>query len=461
MSKQTLIKNAQIINEGQKFIGSVLIENEFIKEVQNSASNDYAKWLSSVEANQELNKVDATGLTLMPGIIDDQVHFRDPGLTVKGDLATESRSAVAGGITSFMEMPNTVPKCLTQELLQDKYDLGAEKSYCNYSFYMGAANDNFNEVIKTDPTKVCGVKIFMGASTGNMLVDEEDTLIKLFSQKDHLLTTHCEEEPVVRANTILAQNKYGESFDFKDHPLAHMEIRNHEACIASSSKAISLAQEYGAHLHILHISTAQEIEMIKQAKSTHSNITAEACVHHMFFSDEDYLQKGAFIKWNPAIKTKEDRAAICNAVKEGILDVIATDHAPHTLEEKMSDNYFTTPSGGPLAQHSLVSVLELYHQGLFSLELIASRMAHDVANLYKIDRRGYLRPGYYADLVLVDLDKPWTATKENTLYKCGWAPFEGIKFQSSVAQTWVNGQLAYDGKEVTKVDKCDRLAFNR
>jgi dihydroorotase len=426
----TLILNAKIVNEGKLVEGDVLIKGQFIEKIGGH--------LQSVPAGKV---VDAKGKLLLPGAIDDQVHFREPGLTHKGNIFSESRAAVAGGVTSFMEMPNTVPPVFTQELLEAKYAIAAKNSLANYSFFMGASNDNLEEVLKTDVKNVCGLKIFMGSSTGNLLVDNEKTLEGFFSRFPSLIATHCEHEPTIRQNTEDFRNRFGEDLPIHEH----MNIRSEEACYRSSSFAVGLAKKYGTKLHILHISTAKEISLFENSIPLEKKkITAEACIHHLWFNDTDYARLGTKIKWNPAIKTERDQKAILQAVIDNHIDVIATDHAPHTLEEK-NNSYFKAPSGGPLVQHSLVAMLEFYHQGKISLEKIVEKMSHNPAILFQIDRRGFVREGYYADLVLVDPNKPWTVAKENILAYCGWSPLEGQTFQSSVEKTWVSGRLAYDG----------------
>lgn len=441
----TLILNAKIVNEGKLVEGDVLIKGTFIEKIGGD--------LQSVPAGKV---VDANGKLLLPGAIDDQVHFREPGLTHKGNIFTESRAAVAGGVTSFMEMPNTVPPVFTQELLEEKYAVAAKNSLANYSFFMGAANDNLEEVLKTDIKNVCGLKIFMGSSTGNLLVDNEKTLEGFFSRFPSLIATHCEHEPTIRQNTEDFRNRFGEELPIHEH----MNIRSEEACYRSSSFAVELAKKHGTKLHILHISTAKEISLFENSIPLEKKkITAEACIHHLWFNDADYSRLGTKIKWNPAIKTEKDQRAILQAVLDNHIDVIATDHAPHTLEEK-NNSYFKAPSGGPLVQHSLVAMLEFYHQGKISLEKIVEKMSHHPAILFQIDRRGYVREGYYADLVLVDLHKPWTVAKENILAKCGWSPLEGQTFQSSVEKTWVSGRLAYDGGIIEGAPGM-RLLFDR
>jgi len=425
-----LIKNASIVNEGSIKVGDVLVVDGRIEKVGENIG---------VSSSAKVIEIDATGLHLFPGCIDDQVHFREPGLTHKGDLFTESRAAVAGGVTSFMEMPNTVPNALTQELLENKYQLAANRSIGNFSFFMGVSNDNISEVLKTNPNDVCGVKIFMGSSTGSMLVDNERTLETIFSSSPALIATHCEDEATILANLQEFKQEFGEELSVKFHPL----IRSAEGCYMSSHVAVGLAKKYNSRLHILHISTAMETELFKNdLPLEQKKITAEACIHHLWFSDADYATLGNLIKWNPAIKTATDRDAIWKALLDNRIDVIATDHAPHTLEEK-SRRYLDAPSGGPLVQHGLIAMLEFYHRQKISLERIAQKMAHSVARCFRIVDRGFIREGYFADLVLVDLNKPYTVTKENLLYKCGWSPFEGTTFRSSVTHTFVNGNLVY------------------
>lgn len=443
---KTLIKNANIVNEGKIFLGNVLIENSIISII------------SENEIDVKVDKVvDASGNYLFPGCIDDQVHFREPGLTHKGELYTEAKAGVAGGVTSYMEMPNTVPNVFTQELLEEKFKRASEVSLSNYSFFMGASNDNLEEVLKTNPKDVCGVKVFMGSSTGNMLVDKRETLEGLFSKCKMLIATHCEDEQIIRHNMQLYREKYGEDVPVECHPL----IRSEEACYKSSALAVELAKKYNTRLHILHISTAKELELFdNKTPLKEKRITAEACIHHLWFSDADYKTKGNFIKWNPAVKKASDRDAILKGVLENKIDVVATDHAPHTIEEK-SHTYFKAPSGGPLVQHSLVAMLELHHQGKISLEKIAEKMAHAVADCFQIEKRGYIREGYYADLVIVDLNSSWTVEKSNILYKCGWSPFEGFLFHSKVKQTFVNGNLIYDNGSFHESKKGARLTFVR
>ncbi|MGO4877199.1 dihydroorotase [Pedobacter psychrotolerans] len=440
-----LIKAATIVNEGQKIVADVLIKDGLIEKIGQN--------LSAPEA-QEIN---AEGQYLLPGMIDDQVHFREPGLTHKADIFTESMAAVAGGITSFMEMPNTVPNTLTQELLADKYAIAAETSLANYSFYMGASNDNIDEVLKTDPKNVCGIKVFMGSSTGNMLVDNEKTLENIFSKAPILVATHCEDEATIRHNLAAFKAKYGDDLTIDMHPL----IRSAEACYTSSSLAVELAKRYQTRLHILHISTAKEIALFDHTTPLKDKkITAEACVHHLWFNDKDYASKGNFIKWNPAVKTEDDQNGVLQGVLNDYIDVIATDHAPHTLEEK-NQPYAQAPSGGPLVQHALPALLEMHLQGKISLEKIAEKTAHNLAICFDIGKRGFIREGYWADLVLVDLKDSWKVTKLNNFYKCGWSPFDGDTFQASITHTFVSGNLAYQNGKFTTDQIGKRLTFAR
>ena len=442
----TKILNARLVNEGRIEEKDVLIEDAFIARVDAD--------LTSVPTDRT---VDAQGSYLLPGLIDDQVHFREPGLTHKATIHSESRAAVAGGITSFMEMPNTVPNTLTQTLLQDKYDIAARSSLANYSFYMGVSNDNLDEVLHTDPETVCGLKVFMGSSTGNMLVDREQTLRNVFERAELLVATHCEDEPTIRHNMQHYREQYGEDVPISLHPV----IRSEEACYRSSSLAVSLAKEYNTRLHVLHISTARELSLFDaHTPLSEKRITAEACLHHLWFSNQDYEEKGTLIKWNPAVKTAQDRTALRQAVIDGPIDVLATDHAPHTLAEKQNA-YFQAPSGGPLVQHQVVALFELFHQGVFSLETIVQKACHHPAVLFRVDRRGYVREGYYADLVLVDPQKPWTVNPGNVLSKCGWSPFAGQTFRSSVTHTWVSGHLAYAEGIVHDEQRGMRLRFSR
>lgn len=441
-----LIKEAKIVNEGKITEGDVFIKQGRIEKISPSISPEGG----TIE-------VLASGKYLFPGVIDDQVHFREPGLTHKAEIYTEAKAAVAGGITSYMEMPNVVPQTVTQGLLQNKYDIAEQRSLANYSFFMGATNDNLEEVLKTDPKNVCGLKIFMGSSTGNMLVDDEKALSALFAQSPLLIATHCEDEATIRKNLAEYQAKYGDIIPFEMHPI----IRNAEACYKSSSFAVGLAKKHGTRLHILHISTGIETALFDNSiPLKEKKITAEACIHHLWFSDQDYPEKQQWIKWNPAVKTESDRDQIWKALLEDRIDVIATDHAPHTIAEK-ENPYAKAPSGGPLAQHSLVAMLDFYHQGKISLERIAEKMSHAVADCFQLAERGYVKEGYFADLVLVDLDKPWKVDRSNVLAKCGWSPFEGHTFRSSVEKTWVSGHLAYDGGAFDESKKGQRLHFDR
>lgn len=441
-----LIKSAQIVNEGKIITSDVYISNGRIEMIAAEINHP---------ADREIN---AEGLHLLPGLIDDQVHFREPGLTHKADIWHESRAAVAGGTTSFMEMPNTVPNTLTQSLLQDKYDIASQNALANYSFFMGAANDNLEEVLKTNPRDVCGVKVFMGSSTGNMLVDNERALEQIFANSPTLVATHCEDEATIQENLAIFKEKYGEAgLTIDMHPL----IRSAEACYISSCKAVELAKKNNTRLHILHISTAKEIGLFRNdIPLAEKLITAEACIHHMWFSDVDYKTKGNFIKWNPAVKTADDRDAIVKAVLDGHIDVIATDHAPHTIAEK-TQAYSAAPSGGPLVQHALQALLDMYHEGKITLEQIVQKSAHNTAICFQIEERGFIREGYWADLVLVDLNKPYTVTKSNILSKCGWSPFEDHTFKSSIEHTIVSGQLAYSKGSLIEYGSGRRLLFNR
>jgi len=426
-----LIKDATIINEGLKYRGSVLIDGEIIERIFPYAiPPDFD--LTGVEIRN------AASLYLTPGAIDDQVHFREPGLTHKGDISTESRAAVAGGVTSFMEMPNTNPQTVTQELLEQKYRRAAEVSPANFSFYMGATNNNLDEVLKTDPSKVCGIKVFMGSSTGNMLVDDEKTLSEIFKHAPALVATHCEDEATIQKNIKIARQRYGENVPVS----RHCHIRNDEACYKSSSKAVDLASKFNTRLHILHLSTAKEMSLFSAGKVKDKIITAEVCIHHLWFDDRDYISKGNFIKWNPAIKTVKDKEALWEALLTDKIDVIATDHAPHTREEK-NNTYFNAPSGGPLVQHSLTAMLEMCNSGVITEEKVVQKMCHAPADLFRIDRRGYIREGWYADLVLIDPNQPWKVSPHNIMYKCGWSPFEGQEFTHKVVSTFVNGREVY------------------
>lgn len=441
-----LLKGATLVNEGKEFVADVLIEGKRISKIAPSIS---------VEGSVE--EINCEGLHLLPGCIDDQVHFREPGLTHKANIQTESRAAVAGGITSFMEMPNTVPNTLTQELLEAKYQRAAEVSPANYSFFMGASNDNYDEVMKTNIQDVCGVKIFMGSSTGNMLVDNTSTLEHLFANVPMLIATHCEDEATIRKNLEEYKERYGEDIPMSAHPL----IRSTEACYLSSSKAVELAKKNNTRLHILHISTGIETELFRNdIPLEQKRITAEACIHHLWFSDADYEQKGAWIKWNPAVKTAADRDQIWQALLDNRIDVIATDHAPHTIEEKQQ-KYLQAPSGGPLVQHALLAMLDASANGKIPLVRVVEKMAHAVAVCFQLKDRGFLREGYFADLVLVDLNKKSTVTKESILYQCGWSPFEGTTFSSSIEKTFVNGEVVYENGQLTGSKPGERMLFNR
>ena len=444
--KNYIINNAKIINEGKIAEDSICIENGLISKIENHPI-----------FKEGYTIIEASGLYLLPGLIDDQVHFREPGLTHKGNIYSESKAAVAGGITSFMEMPNTVPSAVTIDLLEEKYKIGSATSLANYSFFMGTTNTNLDELLRLDPLKVCGVKIFMGSSTGNMVVDNPASLESIFREVKMLIATHCEDDPMIKLNQQKFIEMYGDSLDATSHYL----IRSEEACFKSSSFAVELAKKHNTRLHILHISTAKELSLFdNKMPSKDKRITAEACLHHLWFCNDDYATKGNFIKWNPAIKTAQDRDAILQAVIDNRIDVLATDHAPHTFEEK-SKTYLEAPSGGPLVQHSLVALLEMYHQNKISLEKIVEKTSHSVADLFQVEKRGYIREGYHADLVLVDLNNPWQVNKSNILYHCGWSPFEGNTFQSKVIKTFVNGHLAYDNGKFDEFQKGMRLRFDR
>jgi len=442
-----LIKNAKIVNEGTIFEGDVLIEDDFIVDIAESIS---------VKSNAT-KIIDAEGNYLIPGAIDDQVHFREPGLTHKGDIASESKAAIAGGITSFIEQPNTVPNAVTQEILEDKYQIAATNSYANYSFMMGATNDNLEEILKTNPKNVAGIKIFLGSSTGNMLVDNEAVLEKIFSSTPMLIAVHCEDETTIQNNLEKYKAEFGEEVTIEMHHL----IRSAEACYISSSKAIALAKKTGARLHIFHLSTAKEMSLFtNKIPLEKKKITAEVCIHHLWFSNEDYKTKGNLIKWNPAVKTPEDSQALWDALNDGRIDVIATDHAPHTLEEK-NQTYLKAPSGGPLVQHAVVAMFEAYHQGKISIEKIVEKMAHNPAKIFQIEKRGFIKKGYYADLVIVNSGLPWSVKKENILAKCGWSPFEGYTFKSRITHTFINGKLVYNNFKILGDPQGKRLLFDR
>jgi len=448
MSRLHIVRNATIVNEGRTFTGSVLISGEHIKAVYEGSQ--------FIELSEPFTETDATGLFLLPGVIDDQVHFRDPGLTDKGDLYTESKAAVAGGVTSYMDMPNTRPQATSIEILEAKYSLAATKSLANYSFLMGVTNDNIDELKKVDPHKVAGVKMFMGSSTGNMLVDNQETLNRVFSEISMLIVTHCEDEPIIQRNIKHYKELLGEDIPIEYHPL----IRSAEACYKSSAFAVELATKYNSRLHVFHLSTAKEMSLFRSdIPLKEKRITAEVCIHHLWFSDKDYSKYGNRIKWNPAIKTESDRLALIDAVNSNKIDIIATDHAPHLLSEK-EGSCLKAASGGPLVQHSLVAMMQLVRQGVFTLEKIVDKMCHAPAELYRIEQRGFIRPGYYADLVLVDPNRRWTVNADNILYKCGWSPFEGTEFDASVLQTWVNGNLVYDNGQFDENVRGKRLLFD-
>lgn len=448
--KSFLIKNANIINEGQIYQGHVHILGERIKSVFKKEEN-----IVSIENTSQT--IDASGKYLIPGIIDDQVHFREPGFPYKGDIHSESRAAVAGGITSFMEMPNTSPQTITQAELEKKFALGSQKSLANYSFYMGATNDNIDELIATDKNNVCGIKVFMGSSTGNMLVDNTETLSKIFKNVKLLIATHCEDTPTITKNTDRYIKQFGQDIPMK----FHADIRSKEACYLSSSQAVKLAKKYDTRLHVLHLSTAEELELFdSETHRDNKRISAEVCVHHLWFNKDDYEKYGSKIKWNPSIKDQYHQEALLYGLLSNKIDVIATDHAPHSISEK-EGNYFHAMSGGPLVQHSLVVMIELYRQGKISLEQIVDKMCHAPADVFKIKERGYIRPNFYADLALVDLDQNWKVNKSNLLYKCGWSPFEGQTFSSGVSHTFINGQLIYENGRFNETTKGKALQFNR
>tara|TARA_R110002072_G_scaffold274889_7_gene435919 strand:+ start:15808 stop:17145 length:1338 start_codon:yes stop_codon:yes gene_type:complete len=440
-----LIKNAKIVNEGTTFLGDLLIKNGLISKIDKSISDN------------TVPTIDAEGKYLIPGFIDDQVHFREPGLTHKANIATESKAAVAGGITTFIEQPNTVPQATTQKLLQDKFDIAEKSSYTNYSFMFGGTNDNLEELLKTNPKNVAGIKLFLGSSTGDMLVDNPEVLEKIFSSTKLIISVHCEDEATIRKNTAHYKEIYGENIPIELHPI----IRSEEACYLSSSKAIELAKKTGARLHVFHVSTAKETELFRNdIPLEEKQITAEVCVHHLWFSDEDYKEKGTYIKWNPAVKTAADRDGLWKALLDDRIDIIATDHAPHTLEEK-SNSYLKAPSGGPLVQHALLALLEKVKENVLPIEKLIEKACHNPAKIFQIEKRGFIKEGFYADLVLVDTNLPQTVHKENILYKCGWSPFEGSTFSSSIVKTFVNGVLMYDNGVFDEVTKGQRITFNR
>ncbi|MFW6043460.1 MAG: dihydroorotase, partial [Marinilabiliaceae bacterium] len=444
----TLIKNATIINEGKIFEGSVFLRDDLIDKIYLPGEQlpDHADKIINLEKDY-----------LIPGVIDDQVHFREPGMTHKADIQTESAAAVAGGVTSFMEMPNTNPQTISIEALNDKFERAAKTSYANYSFYLGATNDNLDELLKADPATTCGIKVFMGSSTGNMLVDNKKALENIFREVPLQIATHCEDEPTVRQNSERYRQKYGEEIPVRFHPL----IRSAEACYRSSSLAVELASKHQSRLHILHLSTKKELELLNnQLPLTDKKITGEVCVHHLWFSDADYDKYGSRIKWNPAIKTAEDREALREGLQNNYLDVIATDHAPHTFEEKSSNSYFKTPAGGPLVEHSLMAMFELTNEGVFSKEMIIEKMCHAPARLFQIERRGFIREGYYADLAVISR-KPLTVDDKTVHYKCKWSPFSGTTFQNRVTHTFINGHLAFEKGQINPQKNGRKLVFNR
>ncbi|TDS56955.1 dihydroorotase [Myroides indicus] len=441
-----LIKNGKIVNEGNTFTGDILIQNGFIAKIDKDIMP-----LGGVKV------IDAEGNYVIPGMIDDQVHFREPGLTHKADIASESKAAVAGGITSFIEQPNTVPNAVTQELLEQKYQIAATCSVANYSFMMGGTNDNLEELLKTNPRNVAGIKLFLGSSTGNMLVDNPEVLENIFSNVKLLIAVHAEDEDTIRHNLTVYKEKYGENIPVQYHPL----IRSEEACYLSSSKAIELAEKTGARLHVFHVSTARETALFRNdIPLKDKKITAEVCVHHLWFTDKDYEAKGNLIKWNPAVKTEKDREGLWKALLDGRIDVIATDHAPHTLEEK-NRPYTQAPSGGPLVQHALTALFEACKKGKITVEQIVEKTAHNPAILFQVEKRGFIKEGYYADIVIVNPEEPWKVEKENILYKCGWSPFEGEEFSAKVTHTFVNGNLVYQDGKVNSVNLGQRLLFER
>lgn len=460
-----IIKNATLVNEGKSFMASVVISGETIEKIIPTGSLQDNE-STSQQDYRDYEVIDAKGLLLLPGAIDDQVHFRDPGLTHKGDIATESRAAIAGGVTSFMDMPNTVPNTLTQQLLQDKYDIAAEKSMANYSFYMGVSNDNIDEVLKTNPKNVCGIKAFMGSSTGNMLVNNELTLQRLFQEAPCLIATHCEDEAIIRRNTEIYKEKYGDEAPASIHPL----VRSAEACYKTSSYAAELASKYGTQLHILHLSTAKEIQLFNNSiPLKDKKITAETCLHYLLFDDRDYETKKTFLKCNPAVKTESDKLALIQACIDNHIDILATDHAPHTFEEK-NRPYFSAPSGGTSVQHLLLGALELAikeqkstnnGRQTLTIEKVVELLSHNPATLFKINKRGYIREGYYADLVLIDPKKEQVIKNENVYYKCGWTAYEGMKLSCSITHTFVNGELVYHNGEFKEDYRGKRLTFNR
>lgn len=446
-TKTILIKNAKIVNEGSVTEGDILIEGDYIKEIADSIS----------VKSSDVIVVDAEGKYVFPGVIDDQVHFREPGLTHKGDIASESRAAIAGGITSFIEMPNTNPQTTTVEKLEEKFEIAASTSFANYSFMFGGTNDNLEEILKVNPKTVAGLKLFLGSSTGDMLVDDPEILEKIFSSTDMVISVHCEDEATIRKNLQDHIDEFGEDIPISKHPI----IRSEEACYLSSSKAIELAKKTGARLHVFHLSTGKETKLFSnKIPLKDKKITAEVCIHHLWFSDKDYDKKGTHIKWNPAVKTAKDRDQLWKALLDDRIDVIASDHAPHTLEEK-NNKYTKAPSGGPLVQHAFVAMIEMFHKEKIALPKIAEKMAHNPAILFQVEKRGFIKEGYFADLVIVDINNPWTVNKDNILYKCGWSPFEGTTFRSRITHTFLNGTLVYNNFKVLDIKAGKRLTFNR
>lgn len=441
-----LLKNAKIVNDNKIFPADILLEDDVILKIEDQISSDSAAKVMDLE-----------GKYVIPGAIDDQVHFREPGLTHKGTIATESRAAVAGGITSFMEQPNTNPQTTTIEALEDKFEMARNSAFANYSFLFGGTNDNLEEIKKLDKNACSGIKLFLGSSTGNMLVDNEEVIEKIFRNTEMVISAHCEDESTIKANFAKYKGQYGDDIPVKYHPL----IRSAEACYLSSSRAIALAKKTGARFHVFHLSTGKETELFRNdIPLEDKKITAEVCIHHLWFSEEDYDTKGTLIKWNPAVKTAADRDQLWEALLDDRIDVVATDHAPHTLEEK-NNVYTSAPSGGPLVQHALPAMLEKYHGGKISLEKIVEKMCHNPTKLFQIKKRGFIREGFYADLVVLDLNDSWTVTKENIAYKCGWSPFEGNSFKSRITHTFVNGHLAYENGNFSEERKAMRLTFNR
>ncbi|GGW47286.1 dihydroorotase [Arenibacter certesii] len=442
---KTILKNATVVNEGQIFTADILLEGKIILKIDSHIASNGAK-----EINLE-------GKYVLPGVIDDQVHFREPGLTHKGTIATESRAAVAGGITTFMEQPNTHPQTTTIAKLEEKFEIARQSAFANYSFLFGGTNDNLEELKKLDKNACSGVKLFLGSSTGNMLVDNEEVIEKIFRNTEMVISAHCEDEATIRKNMALYTERYGDDIPMKYHPL----IRSEEACYLSSSKAISLAEKTGARLHVFHVSTGAETSLFRNdIPLEQKKITAEVCIHHLWFAEEDYETKGTLIKWNPAVKTAADRDQLWKALLDDRIDVVATDHAPHTLEEK-DKVYTSAPSGGPLVQHALPAMLENYHSGKIGLEKIVEKMCHNPAKLFQIEKRGFIKEGYFADLVVVDLNDTWKVTKENIAYKCGWSPFHGNSFHSKISHTFVNGHLAYENGRFSEERNAMRLTFNR